>query len=114
GMIEPDFGAFLAGVDPCDARDGRHEFADLLDVPSNMDVRDLVIADGKGVALERIEKVAERPGTHRQQAGLPEGTIDEDLSLDIDKAVFAHDPDPRADLSGGIQNRLAGLIELTD
>ena len=66
-MIEPDFPASLAAEEAVDAGLGPQEVADPREVGEvpDVDVRDLVVADGEGPAVERVEDLAERAGADR-------------------------------------------------
>ena len=68
-----------------------------------VDVRDLVIADGECPAAERVEHLAERPGTHSEQPGLSQSTRFNmhRCRRHVAMTVLTDDPDP-ADLAAAV------------
>ena len=69
GMLQADLAALLAGEDQGDSRLLDEELADAVEVLSlaDVDVGELVIADGEGPAGEGVERLAERPGPDGEQ-----------------------------------------------
>ena len=77
----------------------------------DVDVGQLVVADGEGPAAERVERLAERARPDVQQAGLAQGAVGQHRPADLHVAVFAHHPDARPDGSRGVEQRGAGVVE---
>src|SRR5205823_14538909 len=80
----------------------------------DVNVGKLMVADGEGTALERLEDLAERAGADAEKAGPAEHAIDEDRALNIAVTVFTDDPDPSPGGPGGIEQRGAGRVQLAD
>ena len=96
----------------------RREVADPPEVRRvlDVDVGELMVADGEGPARERVEDLAERArGGRRDQAGPAEDPVGLDHAGDVAMAVLADDPDPgsRARL-GLVEQGGAGVVQLAD
>ena len=92
----------------------RQEVADPGDVGRvpDVDMGDLVVADGERPAGERVEDLAERAGADRR-AGRPRaGSGWAGRPGDVAMAVLADDPDPGPDRPGLVEQRGAGVVEL--
>ncbi len=76
-MVQAHLAALLARQDAADAGYRRDELAGPLAIlgPSDIDVGELMVADGEGPAAERIEGLSERPGPDGQQARLAQDAI---------------------------------------
>jgi hypothetical protein len=113
-MSEMKLRAFLAGKDPRHPRQTGDDCADVRHVGLivDIDVRQLVIADREGTARERLQSFSERAGPDREEARLPQRPIGLDRTSDLHVAVFAHDPDTRADVPRRVQQRRGRFIQL--
>src|SRR5438105_2011352 len=78
GMVQAQVAALGAAYNPGDARQRSEKVARGRQVGGivDVDMRQLVIADCEGAAVERIQLLSERSGPRRQQARLPQSPVE--------------------------------------
>lgn len=116
GVVEVEGLAFGSGEEVGDPVELGEVVADAGDVlrALDVDVGDLMVADGEGAAVEGIEDFAEGSGAYGEPAGGAEGAVDQDGLRDVDVAVLAEDPDRRAGCASGVEQGFAGVVEFAD
>ena len=105
-MVQSDLAPVSAGQDACNAGNVPDEVGHAIQIvgPCDMNVRDLVVADGERTAAERVEHFTKGARSHAQKPRLAEHAIQQDRPAHVDMAVFADDPYARPDVAGGIEN----------
>ena len=115
-VVQTDLGAFLALVNLCDPEYALKQVANPRSVGflADVNVGQLMVADGEGSAVEGIEGFAERSGTDVEKPRLAKLPIDEDGARDVAMPVLADDPNPRAGRFRGVEQGGGGGIEFAD
>src|SRR4051794_29598578 len=94
-MIQPPILPLVSAQDAGNSQLAQKEVADtgsVVGVP-DVNVGQLMVADGEGPALESVEDLAKRAGTNIEESRLAKMTVDEDRAIDVAVTVFADDPD---------------------
>lgn len=115
-MVEAEFGPLFGFPDARHTGNCRDDVASPVTIlgAGGVDVGDLVIADGEGPGIERVESLAERARPHRQQARLTQYAVQEDRPGDVAMTVLADDPDASPGRPGRVQQGGTGVIQLAD
>src|SRR5437879_6050489 len=80
----------------------------------DINVSDLMVADGKGPAGEGVEALTKRPKPHRDQTCLPQRPVRLNRAAHGNVPVFAYNPDSRADRLGGVQEWSACSVQFSN
>ena len=115
-MVQAEFPPLAADQHPGDPRLAGQEVADggPIGRVGDVDMRQLMVADGEGAARKGLEDLAEGTTPDAQVAGPAEDPIDQHRSMDVAVTVFADDPHPGTGRPGSVEQGCTCGVELAD
>src|SRR5581483_11870941 len=113
-MPKLQLATLLARKHPRHSGDATQYITHAIHVACSIDVHmgQLMVADCKRSALEKIRHFAEGPGPHDKKAGLPQRAIRKSSAPHVAMTVLANHPDSLARLPGRVKQGLACRIQL--